>query len=305
MQELIFKDWKCRCSSLGHILTNRPEFTKDQKLELKALEKEKKTGLNQNGNKTKWTDAKQKKLKSLIAKRDEPDTLSSGIITHLDNVFRAKFWNRSRLLYNKYLDKGNLSEEDSLDLLSKQDGYFYAKNEQYFENDYICGTPDNIQFSVKDTKTNYDKESFDNAELTALYRDQVKGYIWLTLKELKNWKGELVYVLVNNPVHQLLNEKTSLFYKLGQPDDDDIRFIEAIEQSERNMIFDINRFIKNYPHYNFQTKEWKYDIPSHMRLKRFEIALSTKDIKFIKQRVLMCREYLINKEIEERKLINA
>ena len=56
-----FKDWKSRCSSLGHLLTNRPEFTKDDAKLLKALQKEKKTGLNENGNKTKWTDSKQAK----------------------------------------------------------------------------------------------------------------------------------------------------------------------------------------------------------------------------------------------------
>lgn len=298
MSESLFKDWKCRCSSLGHILTNRPEFTKEQKKELEALEEEKKTGFNANGNKTKWTSTKENKRTALINKRDAPDSLSPGIITHLDNVFRSVFWKRRRLLHNKFLDKGNLAEEDSLELKSQLDGFFYIKNDEQLENDYINGCPDNKQIKIRDTKTNYDLESFDNAELTSLYKWQIKGYTWLALKELKNWSGELDYCLVNNPIHQLQNEITSLYYKMGTPDDDEPRWIEAKQQIERNMIFDIKKWKETYPHYQFDNTILDFEIPAIYRVKTFEVKLSTKDIKFIKHRVKLCRKYLMKKEKE-------
>lgn len=293
-----FKKWKCRCSSLGHILTKQETITKSQLEEIIVLTNEKETGLNTNGNKVKWTDNKEEKLNYLISKRDAPEVLPEGVKTHLDNVFRSEYWGRKRILFNKYLDKGNLGEEDSLELKSQIDGVFYIKNDEFFENDYIQGTPDNIQSKVRDAKTNYDMESFDKAELTSLYEWQVRGYIWLLMKRLKTRKGELFYSLINNPWHQLNNEITSLYYKMGTPDEYDDRFIEAKQQIERNHIFDIKRWKENYPAHHFENTILNFDVPAILRIKSYEVVLSNKDISFIKKRVVMCREYLMEKEQE-------
>tara|TARA_R110002020_G_C16311651_1_gene773902 strand:- start:2904 stop:3821 length:918 start_codon:yes stop_codon:yes gene_type:complete len=298
-----FKDWKCRCSSLGHILTNRPSFNKhDQKL-LDAFEKEKKTGINTNGNKTKWTDSKETKLQTLLTKKNAPDSLPDGAKTHLDNIFRGVFWGRNRLLYNKYLDKGNLGEEDSLDLLSHVDGFFYSKNTEKFKNKWIIGTPDNTEGKIRDIKTNWDMESFEKAELTSLYTWQCKAYVWLLLGKLKNYKAELVYCLVNNPYHQLMQEKTGLYYKLGTPEEHENRWVDAISQLERNMIFDVSKWKEAYPGYDFYNTELNFSIPPHLRIKRFDITLNTQDIKFMKSRVTMAKKYLIEKEQEVLKKI--
>lgn len=293
-----FKNWKCRCSSLGHILTNRPVVDKDLLNKIDILQNEKDTGINANGNKVKWSTAKSEKLASLIYKRDAEDELPKGAKTHLDNVFRSQYWGRRRLLFNKYLDKGNLAEEDSLDLKSQLDGQFYIKNDEYFENKFICGTPDNVQTIIRDAKSNYDMESFDNAELTNLYNWQVCGYIWLLLPRLKTYKGELFYTLVNNPWSQLEDSKRNLWFKMGQPDDDEERWVEACRQLERNHIFDIKRWRENYPGYSFENPVLDFDMPAKLRIKSFDVTLNTRDISFIKSRVVMAREYLIKKEQE-------
>ena len=183
--------------------------------------------------------------------------------THLDNIFRGVFWGRSRLLYNKYLDKGNFCEEDSLELVSNIDGFFYSKNTIRFENKWISGEPDNIENHVKDTKTNFDMESFEKAELTSLYTWQVKSYVWLTYPQLKKYKGELVYCLVNNPYHQLMQEKTGLYYKLGTPAEDEERWVRAVSQLERNMIFDVAKWKEAYPGYDFYNADLNFSIPEH------------------------------------------
>jgi len=302
MSELIFKNWKERCSSLGHILTNLPQpITDEEKLELANLLEECRTGINENGRKTKWTDVKANRVKSLQRKEKGEDELSSGIITHLEDVFRAVFWKRRRHLANKYLEKGLLTEQDILDLASKQDGEFYVKNGDRFANEYIEGEWDNYYKKVRDTKSNYDLKTFDEADLTKLYEGQLKGYSWLVKDkfELDFYpEAELVYGLVNNPLHHIQNEITRQFYAHGNPSDDNDKWKEVKRQIERNMIFDIDLFKRDYPNYHFENEVLDFDIPAQFRLKKFDVITTQEDIDNIKRRVLMCRIYLCNKEIE-------
>lgn len=311
--QFIFENWKARCSSLGHILTCLPEpFSSADSEKLKALENEKKTGINANGNKTRgWTDTKQAELDTLLRKGEGKDELPPGCITHLEDIFRSQFWGRKRLVYTKYTEKGTIVEEDSLDLRSKIDGTPYWKNDVQYENDYIMGCPDNVQGKVRDMKSNFDMDTFDKADMTSLYEWQIKGYLWLTgLPE-----GELCYCLVNTPYHQIEKEKTSLFYAMGRPDEMEPRWIEAVCQLERNMIFDMAAFRSEYPNVDLmhgrtfelpdglRTIEWQADVPPSFRVKRFDVTLEEKDIANIKRRVSMCREWLLAKEKETLKLL--
>lgn len=156
-----------------------------------------------------------------------------------------------------------------------------------------------MQFDVKDIKTNFDKDSFDNAELTKLYQWQVRAYLYLC----GFTKGELVYCLVNNPYHQLQNKKQHLWYQLGNPDDTDKEYQTELQQLERNMIFDIEAWKQNYPNYDFENPVLDFSISKIRRIKRFDVELLPEHIAFIKKRVKMCREYLIKKEQAELEII--
>ena len=290
-----FTDWKCRASALGNIMTSLPskEDIEKTKAEIKILEDEKRLGVNTNGNKVKWTENKAEKLTALKLKLNTKDELPTGAKSFLDKEFRNVFWKRRRLLQNKQLDKGNIGEDDGLGLISHLDDVFYIKNKDHFENEYLSGTPDNVQGIVRDIKCNWDLETFDSAELTKLYEWQIKAYLWLT----KLTEGELCYCLVNNPVHQLINEKNSLIYKLGNPSDEDERWINAVTQVERNMVFDIQKFKDDNPGYDFENKVLDFDIPTVCRVKTFSgIKLFPEDVKNITTRVELAREYLIVKE---------
>lgn len=307
---LIFENWKARCSSLGHIMTCLPEpITSEQLKELADLKKEKAETEKAGKRFFKYKQEAIDKLEKLASGKDE---LPPGCITHLEDIFRSQFWGRKRLVYNKCLEKGTIVEEDSLDLLSKIDGTPYWKNEQRFENDFIQGCPDNIHNgTVRDTKSNFDLDTFDKAELTKLYEYQVKAYMWLTGSS----KGELCYCLVNTPYHRLKAEEKSLFYAMGQPEETDSVWIENVCQLERNMIFDMVAFRKEYPNADLmhgrifqigdvtRTIEWQADIPPKFRIKRFPVTLEEKDIEAIKRRVTMCREWLVNRELETLKLL--
>jgi len=302
MSELIFKNWRPRCSSLGHIMTNLPQpITEEEKVELANLLEECRSGVNENGRKTKWTDTKANRTKALQRKESGEDELSSGIITHLNDVFRAVFWRRRRSLNNKFLEKGLLVEQDVLDLASKIDGEFYIKNDQRWNNEYIEGEWDNFHVKVRDAKANYDLKTFDEAELISLYNWQLKGYSFLArdFYKLDHYpEAELMYGLVNNPEHHISNEITRQFYAHGNPQDDNEKWIEVKRQIERNMIFDIDKFKKQYPFYKFENPVLDFDIPAQFRLKKFEVTTIQDDIDNIKRRTLMCRIYLCNREIE-------
>lgn len=310
-QKLIFSDFRFRCSQLGHIMTNLPEpITKEQLEELSLLQAEKAekelTGKV-------FAKYKEANLAKLIKIRDGKDELPDGCITHLEDLFRSHFWGRRRLVHNKYLEKGIMVEEDALDLLSKIDNDYYPKNEVQFQNKEIQGCPDNIEAKVlgRDTKSNYDMDTYDKAELTKLYDWQLKGYGYLT--GIKDW--DLCYCLVNTPYHRLQAERKTLFYNMGMPDEMEPRWIEAVCQLERNMIFDMGAFLREFPHADLmhgrtfefpdgdRTIEWRFDVPAHMRAKRFRVTFTKQDKKDIQRRTKMCKQWLLNKERETLKLL--
>lgn len=298
---LIFTNWKQRCSSLGHIMTNLPiPITEEEKKELKDLLYECEHGVNANGNKTKWTDTKASRVAVLQKKEKGVDELPSGAKTHLDDVFRSVFWKRRRSLSNKYLDKGLLSEQDILDIASKLDNAFYIKNDEHASNDYIQGSWDNFDEKVRDAKANYDLKTFEEADLSNLYKWQINGYS-IILKDTKNLdkypEGELIYGLVNSPLHHLINENNRQFYANNNPSDDNEDWLEVKCQIERNHIFDKALFVRDYPHYIFENKVWSYDIPAHLRVKKFSVITTEEEDYHIKRRVLMARKYLVDKEI--------
>jgi hypothetical protein len=307
MSELIFKNWKQRCSSLGHIMTNLPvPITEQEEEELANLLYECQHGLNANGNKTKWTEVKAARVKSLQKKEKGEDELPAGAKTHLDDVFRSQFWRRRRHLTNKFLDKGLLCEQDILALKSKLDNEFYTKNDEHFQNDYIQGSWDSFLKKVIDTKANYDLKTFEEADLSSLYKWQLHGYSFLAKEEYKLAdypESELVYGLVNSPLHHITNEITREFYANGNPDDDDENWMEVKRQVERNHIFDRDLFLRDYPAYIFQNKVWDFDIPWQFRIKQFDVKTTQDEIDHIKRRVLMCRIYLCEKEVAVYNLI--
>jgi hypothetical protein len=290
-----FKDWKVRSSGKGQIMTNLTTQEDIDKidLEIKSLTNERNSGVNANGNKVKWTETKKDRLIYLIDKKKNPDALPTGAISYLNEEFRNVFWGRKRILQNKYLEKGNIMEEDALQLVSDVHGKFYAKNKEKFANDYSHGTPDHKSTFIIDTKCSWDMDTFDGAGLTSLYEWQIKSYLWLTgLTE-----GLLVYCLVNSTLNQVVNAKKKLWYEMGSPDDENPKWIEAVCQVERNMIFDKKAFQKDYPTYDFENPH-DITIPKQFRVKQFDVKLEPQDKEMMMRRAILAKKYLLQKEEE-------
>lgn len=290
-----FRNTLFRCSSLAHIMTDGKSITEKQLQTLSELEA-----------KPKRTDKQEETLQLLIAKRDAPPELSTGVITYLADVYSARQHKRRNDIANKYLQKGTLVEEDSLTLYSRIKKEFFKKNTERLFNSFIEGTPDfytglSIYSAerIKDIKSSWDDITFHRTivkSLNEIYYWQMQGYMWLSGAEY----ADLCYCLVNTPAHLIDAEKRKLQWQLGIIDpiaNDD--YLEGCKEIERNCIFDIDTFIRQNPNYDFITsyEEWKdegYDIPMNERLYEITIERDQLDIEKIPQRVEQCREWLID-----------
>lgn len=294
------------CHAVGHLMTSLTSITHKQLDTLDKLSERKAQAVN--GDAKPLTKNMERELDELIAKRDAPDELPTGAITHLDDIYRAVVWGRSDVVDTVYMEKGLQTEQDCLELLSKRDGTFYVKNDKQLFGTHLQGTPDVLgerywpleDRTIKhiiDVKASWNMRTFDQATLTSQYDYQVKGYMYLDGADT----GEVVYCLVNSPGYLVEKEIDRMWYRLGQPNPVSDKWLKIAEQIERNMIFDQAKMAEDYPDYKFVTKEWEwiYDVPEKFRVKRFPVQLRDEDIKAFETRLSNARKYLIERYEQE------
>lgn len=187
-------------------------------------------------------------------------------------------WSASMDKGNKFVNKGKLAEEDSIDLISRLDKILLTKNEERLENEFLTGIPDiflgeNILKAeyVYDVKTSWDVETFFDQldkELNPIYWWQMQGYLALTDCQ----QGEVSYCLVNTPATILEGEKYALLRRFDVISEEDPRFKEAEKELINNMTFD--------------------DIPMERRRLKFVVKRDDEAIERIYKRAKLCREYL-------------
>ena len=249
------KQIKFRASGVHNVMTSLETITEKQLITLAELAaKEKRTPLQ---NET---------MMQLIAKRDAPDELPTGAITHLWDIYDSFMYGIKEDISGKEIDKGNLCEQDVLGLLSAALGMFIPKNEKQIENDWIKGTPDAIiNGIVPDTKASWNLRTFRKAELIPAYECQLHSYMFLTGMK----KGLLAYGLVDTPEELIQDEIRRQTYYRGIIDDTSPEAAKIEKQIRLNMTFSDR-------------------IPEKNRLKLFWIDRDEKKIDQIKRRVEMC-----------------
>jgi hypothetical protein len=249
------KQIKFRASGVHHIMTSLETITEKQLITLAELAaKEKRTPLQ---NET---------MMQLIAKRDAPDELPPGAITHLWDIYDSFMYGIKEDICGKEIDKGNLCEQDVLGLLSSALGMFIPKNEKQLENNWIKGKPDAIIFDVvPDTKASWNLRTFRKAEMIPAYEWQLHSYMFLTGAK----KGLLAYGLVDTPEELIQDEIRRQTYYRGIIDDTSSEAAKIEKQIRLNMTFSDR-------------------IPAKNRLKLFWIDRDEKKIDQIKRRVEMC-----------------
>ncbi len=217
-------------------------------------------------------------LKILRYKKDHPE-LPQGAKAYCEKWIKEVLYNRRKNFKNKYLDKGIACEEDSIKFAAKYYGWGEVfKNDEWFEDEWFEGTPDillDLFKEVIDMKNSYDAFSFPLFETeipTEGYDTQLQVYCHLIDYD----QATLCYALMDAPLDIMKQEMRKLSWEQGQQG-----FIstELYEQVKREMTYS--------------------NLPDDLRLVKFTVVRKPEIIELLKERVIMCREY-IEKVINER-----
>lgn len=199
--------------------------------------------------------------------KSKSDLLSKTTQSYCESWLKEKLYNREKEFTNKYVQKGIIVEDNSIDVIANQLGYgMLFKNEIKFENDFLTGTPDIItNDKIIDAKSSWDVFTFPlfDESPNPLYEWQGQGYMNLTDKK----KFAVCYVLVDTPEHMIESEMRRYAWSMGYEYDD-----------------------LNYG--QFYKKMTYADIPEQYRIKTFEFDYDQTKIDSVQNRVLECREFI-------------
>lgn len=256
-------DLKIRASSLGRLMAN----DKDTSITTKQL-----VTLDGLLAKIKLTEKQAELRDVLMLKRDAKPQLSAGAKSYINEMFMFNEYGIKQEISSKYLDKGNEVEDlaiESAGIYLDRTGL--VKNEDYFENEYICGTPDVVNDEILiDVKSSWSASTFpffDTTLKNKMYEWQLKAYMYLT----GHTKSYLCYCLVPTPEKLILDEMRRVSWKRGEGAE-----VSIETELDTRAYFDLSK------------------IPVHKRVKAFKVSLTAQDIEQIKDKVLLAREYYNN-----------
>lgn len=195
---------------------------------------------------------------------------------------KEKMYNRRSEIKSKYLDKGNLSEEDGFTLMALELNLgMVFKNNGYFENDFICGTPDLIVGGiVYDNKCSWSLDTFpmfNNEIPNKDYWWQLQCYMDLTgCKE-----AVLAYTLIDAPF-ELVQQAVKYEFNANK-----------IYKIIMNMVY-TRKYFDQLVETFCASSELKtfVEIPKEKRIKTFNILYDNDSILMLQKRVLESRNFI-------------
>jgi hypothetical protein len=229
----------------------------------------------------------------------------------LVKIFRRIKYNRDLSKSNKYTEKGITCEEDGITLYSRVKKKMFKKNTERLTNDFFSGELDLFEGKsireaeeTHDIKCSWSLDTFPSLLDTPDYDYVCQGQSYLDLTGAK--RHTIAYCLVNATPKLIDDAKRKKSYELGVIDTETEEYISACKEIEKDMIFDMELFKKQNPHYDLHTpmKEWIYDIPMEERVITFTIERDEELIKSIKTRITNCRAW-IDKNLLIKKQIAA
>jgi len=182
----------------------------------------------------------------MTSPRSKGEVLSQTTKSYIKELVLEHKYGIRKEINSRYLDKGNMVENESIELTEKVlDLDLIVKNEQYFEDDFICGTPDIIMGdTIIDTKSSWSAHTFpffDEELPNKDYYYQLQGYMALTGAT----KGMVAYCLINTPEEIVLDEIRRTSWSRHELDVTDETEAEVRQQHEFNHIPEVNR-VKAY-----------------------------------------------------------
>lgn len=202
--------------------------------------------------------------------------------TFCEEWLKEFLYKRRPDIKSKYIEKGNESEEDAFTLMATELklGMVY-KNKDFFQNDFMCGTPDLIVGdTVYDNKCSWSLSTFPMFDKEWSNKDywwQLQSYMELT----GTHKSVLAYTLIDAP--EYLVEQA---VKWTLDPDKVYKIINEMVYTKDYFETLVDRFCPT------STKDYFVEIPDNKRIKTFEINKDTDAILKIKSRVGECREFL-------------
>jgi hypothetical protein len=187
--------------------------------------------------------------------------LSKTAQSYVETWIKEQIYKRRKVVTTKYMDKGNMVENESISFAGRVLNADITKNEQRYENELLIGTPDVItEDYVIDVKNSWDCFTFplfyENVPNKDYYY-QAQGYMALT--GLSHYK--LIYTLLDTPDSLIERE-----------------FKYASE-------LDYDTFAKDYRY---------SEIDEAYRIRIFEIERDDSVIDAINGKVIECRNYINN-----------
>lgn len=285
-----FKNYLFRCSQLGKLMIGvSPTLTQKQQKLLNSLIDKNKIG--------RITEKQLITLGELLNKKNNTPNLSNSVLTYLSDIHKSVFLNRNKYIASKYTEKGIRVEEKSITLYSDVKNQLFLKNQLFFSNDYIQGTPDNVQGKVRDIKSSWNFETFPlyAEEIpTKNYYWQLQGYMELT----GLCEAELVYCLIDTPSNIIEDELRKLDWKQNVFDiNGEVREekIDLVVETVQNMIYTeqgLNEFCNNSTCIHYSWFSNFFEIPKEMRVKIFNLKKEKEAIQSLYEQITLCREKL-------------
>lgn len=208
-------------------------------------------------------------LKELIAKRDSKPSLSKGAKEYCQLWIKEQLYGRRKEFSSKYTEKGNLCENEGIELTCEVMGYGMAiKNDVTFETDYMIGTCDLLLPEiVEDIKCSWDFDTFPLFEDTLPNNDyylQLQCY----MKGYNRNKAAVNYCLLDAPEEIVISEAWRWAKRMGLDEVD----AELSDKVTAHMTYS--------------------NLPIKLRFKRYEFDRDDTVIAAIEQQVILCREYI-------------
>lgn len=158
--------------------------------------------------------------------RKKGETLSETAKSHVLKVAKQVLFGVEFSIQNKYVEKGNAVEQDSIDLLNLVRGTAFKKNSQRLSNVWVTGEADIVEpdFGI-DIKSPWSLETFpitsDEADKPE-YEWQARGYMMLYQKP----RWEVIYCMVDTPPELMRYEPPQMHICWGIPPEKRITGVE-------------------------------------------------------------------------------
>lgn len=227
----------------------------------------------------------------------------------LVKIHRRLKYHRELSKMNKYTEKGITCEEDAITLYSRVKKKMFKKNTERLMNDYFSGELDLFEGKsileaeeTHDIKCSWSLDTFPSI-LDAPDTDyEYQGQSYMDLTGAK--RHTIAYCLVNATPKLIDDAKRKKSYELGVIDIETEEYVEACKQIEIDMIFDMELFKQQNPHYDLHNdiNLWIYDIPMEERVITFTIERDEQIIQGMKTRIDDCRDWMENNLIKNTKI---